>query len=104
MRGFEYTFRHEQNFRVQVFVAIAVILLMIMLPVKLWEAIILIMIIVSVLILEILNTIFEKITDLLKPRLSHYVQIIKDMMAMAVLLASVGAIVIGLIIFLPHIF
>lgn len=101
-RGFRFTFQNEQNFRLQVAVALAVIVAMIAFRVQIWEAIILLMVIGSVLILEIVNTVFEKMTDLLKPRLHHVVEIIKDMMAMAVLLASIGAVAIGIMIFLPH--
>lgn len=101
-RGFRFTFQNEQNFRIQVAIAIFVIVAMVSFRVQIWEAIILLMVITSVLVLEILNTIFEKMTDLLKPRLHHVVEIIKDMMAMAVLLASVGAVAVGIMIFLPH--
>ena len=53
------------------------------------------------LILEIINTIFERLLDLLKPRLHQYVKDIKDMTAAAVFISSLAAIIIGLIIFLP---
>lgn len=88
----------------QVAIAILVIVTMIAVRVRLWEAVMLLMAIVAVLILEILNTIMEKMTDLLKPRLHHYVEVIKDMMAMAVLLASLGAAAVGILVFLPHLF
>jgi diacylglycerol kinase len=52
--------------------------------------------------MELLNTALEYFTDLLKPRLHHYVSLIKDIMAAAVLLTALGSAVIGLIIFLPH--
>jgi len=70
--------------------------------VKPWETVALVLVIVSVLVLELLNTIFEHLSDILKPRLHHYINIIKDLMAAAVLLASLGAIVVGLIIFWPY--
>jgi diacylglycerol kinase (ATP) len=41
--------------------------------------------------------------DILKPRVHPYAQLIKDIMAAAVLIASGGAIVIGVIIFFPYI-
>jgi undecaprenol kinase len=55
-----------------------------------------------VLAMELLNTALEYFTDLLKPRLHHYVLVIKDTMAAAVLITSLGALIIGLIIFIPH--
>jgi diacylglycerol kinase len=55
-----------------------------------------------VLVLEIINSIFERIVDVYKPRLNPYVRDIKDMMAAAVLIASLGAAIIGLMIFIPY--
>ncbi len=101
-QGLKYIWRHEQNFRVQVGGACLVILAMLLFRVLIWQAIVLIMLIVFVLVIEIANTIFETLIDFLKPRLHSYVQIIKDMMAAAVLLASVGSAIIALIIFVPY--
>lgn len=102
-RGLVYTYRNEQNFRIQMFVASIVILLMFTFRVKEWEAVALIFVIASVLTLEILNTVVERLVDLLKPRLHHYVEIIKDMMAALVFLVSLGSFLVGFIIFLPYI-
>ena len=41
--------------------------------------------------------------DLLKPRLSPQVETVKDIMAGAVLLASIGSVIVGAIIFIPYI-
>ena len=77
---------------------------MVYFQVKVWEAVALIIVMGMVLILELVNTIFEKIVDILKPRIHHYVEVIKDIMATAVLMASVGAAIVGIIIFYPYIF
>ncbi len=103
LRGFVYVFQHERNFRTQVLAATLVILLMLIYPLRTWERVTLSLVITLVLVLELINTIFEKIVDILKPRIHHYVEIIKDMMAAAVLIASIGAVVVGLMIFLPYI-
>jgi diacylglycerol kinase len=60
--------------------------------------------IMAVLVLESLNTIFEHLSDILKPRLHDYVRIIKDIMAATVLITSLGALVVGIIIFWPYFF
>ena len=52
--------------------------------------------------MEILNTALEYFTDLLKPRLHSYVYTIKDLMSAAVLVSSLGAVTVGLIIFIPY--
>lgn len=103
-RGLAYAFTHEQNFRIQVFSAIVVIIGMFVFEVKVYEKIVVLLLISFVIILELLNTAIEKFLDLLKPRLHSYVQIIKDIMAAAVFVSSIVALVIGLIIFLPHLF
>ncbi len=102
-RGLKYTFQEGQNFRIQLVIAVVVILLMVLLRIEATEAIALIFVIVAVLVLEILNTIVEKFIDLLQPRLHHYSEVIKDMMAGAVLLASLGSIVVGVLVFYPYV-
>jgi len=100
--GLVYVFKNEQNFRLQLIIGCLVIFAMLILHVEIWQAIVLILLIILVLVLELINTIFEKIVDILKPRIHFYVEIIKDIMAAAVLLASIGAILIAALIFVPH--
>ena len=66
------------------------------------EAMILTVVISSVLVLELLNTVLEKFIDVLKPRVHYFIEIMKDLMAAAVLVAAVAAFVVGLFIFLPY--
>ena len=104
VKGMIYVFQNEQNFRFQIIAAIIVIILMIIFPLQNWERILLSLVVFMVLILELINTAFEKIVDILKPRVHFYVEIVKDIMAAVVLLASLGALMIGIYIFFPHIF
>jgi len=101
-RGLVSVFKSERNFRIQIFLGIIAISAGIYLPLKNWELILVILMVVMVLSMEIVNTVFEYFTDLLKPRLHHYVGSVKDIMAGGVLIASVGALVMGLLIFLPY--
>lgn len=55
-----------------------------------------------VLIMELINTIIERLVDLAKPRVHVYAKMVKDVMAGATLIAATAAIIIGLLIFLPH--
>lgn len=110
LRSFQYAsvgiatvFREEQNFRLHVIAALLVITLMFLFRVTMTEMLFLIFAIMSVMVLEVMNSIIEKIVDVLKPRIHPYVERIKDMMAAAVLLASLGALGIGVIIFAPYI-
>ncbi|EKD43727.1 MAG: diacylglycerol kinase [uncultured bacterium] len=100
--GLKHTFKHEQNFRLQILLASIVLVVTFVFPLKIWEVILVILLLVAVLVMELLNTALEYFADLLKPRLHHYVLVIKDIMAGAVLITSLGAFIIGLIIFVPH--
>lgn len=102
LQGLKFVWQNEQNFRIQILIAIGVVILMLLFRITLGEAIILTMMIIFVLVLEIVNTIFEKFVDILKPRLHAYVQVIKDMMAAAVLLAVIGAIAVAIMVFFPY--
>ena len=101
IRGFKCVFR-EQNFKVQIIFSIAVLILILLFDLRIWETVVLIMMITLVLVLEIINSIFERIMDILQPRVHPYAKTVKDMMASAVLVASLGAFLIGLLIFWPH--
>ncbi len=102
-RGITYTFRHEQNFRIQLFCAMVVLFGMWYFALTKSEMIVVAFLSMFVLILELLNSAIEVFADIVKPRLHVQVQVVKDIMAAMVLLAAVGALCIGAIIFIPHI-
>lgn len=101
-RGLRHVFNQEQNFRIQIVIACIVVGLIIYFPLRVWEIILLIILIMMVLTMELLNTAFERFTDLFKPRIHPYVGFVKDIMAGAVLLTSLGAFIVGFMIFEPH--
>ena len=101
-RGLKFIWR-ENNFKIQLFIALIVVILMYVYDLTRLEKVALVLVILAVLILESLNTIFEHLSDFLKPRLNDYIMVIKDIMAAIVLLASLGALIIGLMIFWPYI-
>jgi len=96
-------FVSEQNFRIQVYAALLVVVLAMGLGVKTYEWIVLVLLIGLVLSLELINSVFERIVDSFKPRIHPVVKDIKDIMAGAVLLASLFAAIVGVMIFLPHV-
>jgi diacylglycerol kinase len=98
-RGWWYVFKHEENFRIQMFVAFFVAIAAIYFPLSKQERIIVIFMIFFVLLMEMINTALEYLIDLLKPRLHHYVSLVKDIMAGAVLLTAFCAVILGLFIF-----
>ncbi|MFC1787856.1 diacylglycerol kinase family protein [Patescibacteria group bacterium] len=101
-QGVGLVFKHEQSFRIQVMVAIAVLLASVFLRISTFEFIIVVLLMGSVMILELINSIFERIVDTFKPRIHPAVRDIKDIMAATVLISSVVAAILGIIIFFPY--
>jgi diacylglycerol kinase len=102
-RGLKYVVKNENNFQNEMAAGAVVLAAMVYFRVSRGESIVLILVIMGVLIMEMLNTIMERVVDILKPRVHPYARLIKDLMAASVLMASIMAIVIGLIIFIPYI-
>lgn len=102
LRGLAYVLRYEKNFQNQVAIAILVVIGMFYFNLTRGERVILFLVIMEVLVMELLNTVVERVVDILKPRVHPYARLIKDLMASTVLLSAILAIIIGWIIFLPH--
>ena len=102
LRGLAYVLRYEKNFQNQVAIAIVVVIGMFYFNLTRGERVILFLVIMEVLVMELLNTVVERVVDILKPRIHPYARLIKDLMASTVLLSAILAITIGWIIFLPH--
>jgi len=103
LRGVIRAMRTEPNFQLHILATSFVIGLMVIFPVERFEVLILLMAIVAVLILELVNIAIERLVDIMKPRLHFYAGVVKDVTAASVLIASLGALVIGLCIFVPYI-
>jgi undecaprenol kinase len=72
-------------------------------PTSRLEKVVLLLAILSVLILELINSTVERIMDVVTSEHDDRIRVIKDLMAAIVLLASFGAAIIGILIFLPYI-
>lgn len=102
LAGLWYILRHETNFQIELLAALVVVILMIVTPLRTIEYIVLTGAIFSVLIMEIINTVFERMVDVLKPRVHPYAKTMKDMMAAAVLLSAILSVILGILIFWPY--
>lgn len=102
-RGLGYAIRNEKNFQNELAIAILVVIAMGYFQVTRAEMVVLFMVVMAVLIMELLNTIMERVVDILKPRVHPYARLIKDLMAASVLLTSILAVIIGVIIFIPYV-
>jgi undecaprenol kinase len=91
------------DFRWHSIIALLVILIMLYIGVARSDAIVIILVITFVLTLEIVNTVVERLVDMLKPRLHTYAESIKDLTAALVLIGSLAAVIIGILVFYPYI-
>lgn len=101
-RGLKYAIFHERNFQIEIISAVFIVSLILIFNIKSWEAVILFLMIMWVLVVELVNTVVERVVDILKPRVHPYVRLIKDMMAAVVLISAIFAAGIGIIIFYPY--
>lgn len=102
-RGLVTVFRSEQNFRIQLSVALFVFIAMFALKTTRAEKVALVVVAAGVLVLELLNSVLERFIDLVKPRLHDYAREIKDLMAAAVLLTSIVSVIVGVLILYPYV-
>jgi undecaprenol kinase len=101
-RGLKYALTSERNFQIEFVVAVFIGTLILIFDIKSWEAVVLVAMIMWVLIVELTNTVVERVIDILKPRIHPYVRLIKDMMASVVLISAIFAAAVGVIIFYPY--
>jgi undecaprenol kinase len=102
-KGLYKTFKEEQNLKLQAIAACLAIFFGFILKIKTSDWVSIVIIITIVLTMEILNSAVERVADVLKPRIDKYIKEIKDIMAAGVMLASIMAIIVGLLVFLPYI-
>lgn len=101
-KGIRRVFCTEKSFRIQLILGILAIIMGLLFHISLIEWLFIILIICIVLSLEMVNTAFELIIDLVTERYKKIAEHIKDIAAGAVLFASIVALVVGLIIFIPY--
>lgn len=96
-------FTRERNSRIQMAAGVAAVLLGVVLKISADEWIILTFVIVGVLSLEAMNCAVERVIDLVSPGHHELARQAKDLAAGAVLIASIGATVVGALLFVPRI-
>lgn len=101
-RGICYVLKKEAHMRIHLTAAVIVIAIGLFFQLTQFEWIALIGCIGFVIFAEIVNTSIEKIVDLIHPEWHERAGIIKDIAAGAVLIASLISIIIGFIVFWPH--
>jgi diacylglycerol kinase (ATP) len=100
-RGLAIFFQTQTNAKIQVLIALFVILLGFLLQIVWYEWALLIFAIGLVLSAEAMNTAIEFLTDLVSPTYNEKAGKVKDIAAGAVLLTAITAILIAMLIFIP---
>lgn len=101
--GLSHAITSQKNFQIQIVIGIIGLVLAWYFELSRWEWLILILTIGLVLASELINTVVEVVVDLaVKEKLIPDAKLAKDVSAAVVLLASLFALIIGLILFIPH--
>lgn len=101
--GLFFALKTEVNFQIEVVFAVIVVVMMVIFRVTGTEALVLTIAITMVFLTEIINTAMERTMDIIHPEQHPFVRNVKDLMAASVLVASIAALALGLIVFIPYI-
>ena|SRR3989338_4217692 len=100
--GLRIAFSTQPNFRVHSLIAALVLTTAVILKLSRLEWLVLLVAVTLVLVAEMINTSLEAATDLLAPEYQSQAKIAKDVAAGMVLLTAMFSVIIGLVIFIPH--
>lgn len=103
LTGINYALNSDQNLVIHFIVAFLVIIASILLGLTTFEMAILGLTILLVITAELLNTSIEKAIDLVTREHRTDAKIAKDVASGMVLVVAMGSVIIGVLIFLPHI-
>ena len=98
IKGIAHGFSRERNIKAQMVIGWLVVMLSIVLEIPRNDLILIVMMCFMVIVLELINTSFEKLIDFLHPGVHAEIRKIKDMMAGAVLLVVILAVIVGILI------
>ena len=101
-RGLFQLIRHEQNAQVHLLAAIVVITAGFLLGLNRYEWLGICVAIGMVWSAEAFNTAIEKLTDMVSPERHPQAGLVKDLAAGGVLICAIVAVIIALLVFLPH--
>lgn len=104
MQGIIVSVREQVNLKIQIVIALGVVVLGIYFRITMKEWAILVLVIGLVLGLELMNTSIENLVDLVTKERKPLAGKIKDIAAGAVLIVSLSALIIGWLIFKPYFF
>ena len=110
-KSFQYAFagvmwglKYNQNLRFHFFAAFCVIILSIYFHINAFEMGVLGVMILVVVVTEMINTVIEEMVDLITKEHREQARIAKDVAAGMVLVSAAGSIIVGFLVFAPHIY
>lgn len=103
LQGIAQSLEENQNLRIHFLVAIIVMVASILFQISRYEMGILGVMILLVISAEMINTAIEKMVDLITTEHRKEAKIAKDVAAGMVLVNALGSVIVGTIIFIPHI-
>lgn len=103
LEGIKFAIKSNQNIRVEIIVAFLVIAASLFFRINAFEMGILGVMILLVLSAEMINTSLEEMTNLITNEHRKEAKISKDVAAGMVLVVSSGSLIVGILIFLPHV-
>ena len=99
LNGLWFALRTERNMKIHATAALLVLVGAWWLRIETWQMLIVLVAIVFVVFAELMNTVVEHMVDLLTAELHPHAKVAKDVAAGAVLVASVFAVIAGLLVF-----
>ena len=103
IEGIKLAYKYNRNIRIHTVIAIIAIILCFIFGLNNYETGIIIVAIALVICAEMVNTVIEEMVDLIIQEHREQARIAKDVGAGMVLVCSIGAVIIGVIVFIPHI-
>lgn len=103
IEGFISSFKTERNMKIHIMAMILVIIAGFIFKLTKIEWCIITIVIALVISAELINTAIETIVDMISPQKNPSAKLVKDISAGAVLVLAIGAVIVGLIIFIPKI-
>ncbi len=99
--GVREAFKYEPNFKIHISLGVVALFAAFFLGFTKFEWLLLTFTIFFVLIVEMLNTVLEKIVDIVSPEINEKARIAKDVSAAAVLFSAIMALLVAAALFIP---
>lgn len=103
-QGIKYAIKYNRNIKIHIAIALLVVFFSYILKISKFEVALVGIMILLVITTEMINTVVEEVVNLITKDYKLEAKIAKDVAAGMVLLTAIVAVIIGLFVFLPHLF